>query len=97
MQWEIYRPVKHVDRAAAANCAVLEEMRDLIRSRRMDDSTIVQAWAGHREDAELNERTAICEWLLNQNFAHASQRRAIAQLAEAIEHGQHYTWDMEAL
>ena len=48
-------------------------------------SSLAEAFARHR----LAERAAVVAWLRDIDFAHESQRRAVNQIADAIERGDH--------
>lgn len=70
------------DRRAAASVAVLVEMRDLIRSGRMDHHA--EPWMEHR----LTERAAIVAWLRETWRTDMGEIECL-DIADAIEAGEH--------
>lgn len=72
--------ITQADREAAAKCAVLVEMRDMIRAGRADHHA--EPWKAHR----LTERAAIVAWLRQPRNGMGYVGRVLADKIEAGEH-----------
>jgi hypothetical protein len=73
--------ITEADREAAAQNAVLVEMRDLIRAGRADHHA--EPWAKHREAAEAKAIADVVAWLRKD----ADQAETCGDIADALESG----------